>query len=48
MAGVGAQRGLLWEVRQWLFRQKSSPLLPTADPDEKRQSMAFIVMAESR
>lgn len=35
---LGVQRGLLlWEIRLWLCRQRSSPWLPMVDPDVKRQ-----------
>jgi hypothetical protein len=36
---LGAQKGLLQEIRQWLCKQKSSPWLPMVNLDEKRQSM---------
>jgi hypothetical protein len=36
---LGALRGLLLEISGWLFRRRPAPLLPTAGPDEQRQSM---------
>jgi hypothetical protein len=38
---LGALRGLLREISYRLFRRRPIPLLPTADPDEKRQSMVL-------
>ena len=38
---LGVQRDLLQEIRWWLFRWNPCPLLPMADLDEKRQSMAL-------
>jgi hypothetical protein len=37
----GAQRGLLWEIRLQLYKRRPSPWLPTAELDEKRQSMTL-------
>lgn len=33
---LGAQNGLLREIRRWLYRPKPSPWLPMVDPEEKR------------
>ena len=38
---LGVQTGLLWNIRRQLYRQRPSPLLPTADLYEKRQSMVL-------
>ena len=38
---MGALRGLLGEITGLLFRQRPVPLVPTVDPNEKRQSMVL-------